>query len=134
MNFIPTIFWQKFREINAFTARRRRHLLKLQEELIWRNRYSIFHSVKIREFYCHLSMFSQNFRESNFLLNNFTLNWFDEKEFKWRWICRFFTFSDCIPRKLSSTCLWQNYVKLTYFFKSKIILVLPRSRIRENTV
>ena len=45
-------------------------------------------TVEKTEFYCH-SFFFQIFRQSNVLLKNFTVNWFDEKKFAWRWISHF---------------------------------------------
>ena len=44
---------------------------------------------KLRNFIA--TIFSQKFREINFLLKNFTLSWFDEKNFAWQWIFRFST-------------------------------------------
>ena len=41
----------------------------------------ILHIVEISEFYCQ--GFSQKFRQSNVLLKNFTINWFDGKKFVW---------------------------------------------------
>ena len=49
------------------------------------------HTVEITEFYCHATVFSQKFRQINVLLKNFTVNWFDGKNFAWQWISRFST-------------------------------------------
>ena len=44
---------------------------------------------KLRNFTA--TVFSQIFRQINVLLNNFTVNQFDEKKFAWQWFFRFST-------------------------------------------
>ena len=83
------------------------------------------HSVEITESYCNATFFSQNFRENNFLLMNFTLNWFDEKNLHgseffvfpvWQSTtskCRFFFWHFNAQNVIS----WKkpDYIKLTNF-------------------
>ena len=55
------IFWQKFREINVFTACTEIAKVDLTKFLSVVEMNSVFYSgVKITEFYCHLSMFRKN--------------------------------------------------------------------------
>ena len=46
-----------------------------------------------------LPRFSQIFRQINVLLKNFTINWFDGKNFAWQWISRFSTLCHTVSGK-----------------------------------
>ena len=60
---------------------------------------------KLRNFTA--TILPQKFRQINFLLKKFTLNWIDEKKFAWQWI-------SCFPTECEKT---RNSLSQNFFFR-----------------
>ena len=81
-----------------------------------------YDGVEITEYYCH--HFSEKFRESNDLLKNFTLNWFDEKNLNGS------EFPVCIMHRVEVTensYLRKNLWKKRFNAQGKVLRIISRN-------
>ena len=79
-----------------------------------------FHTTVLKLWHFTAIILSQKFHENNFLLKNFSLNWFDEKTNNnaWQWIPRFSTLCTL------HTTVWKNeifYLVISLILISKTI-------------
>ena len=70
-SFSGTYFWQKFRQNNSFT----KEITKYLSAVIWRNNFSVRHSVEKQNNSCHATQFFS--RQSNLEETSLVKSWFD---------------------------------------------------------
>ena len=80
------------------------HSRNFNKEWMRVNFCNTVHSVEITEFYCHY-FFLQNFRENDIFLQNFTLNWFDERILHGS---EFLVFPQCAQHSVEILSQWKN--------------------------
>ena len=78
-----------------------------------RENFLFFHTVRWKSRNFTATVFTQNFRQ----INNFTVNWFDVKNFVWQWIFRFSTLHSVEICKFFPHDILQKFRQINFFTK-----------------
>ena len=101
---------------------------------MWQNRGSTAHTPGRGNYGILLPVVSKKIRQINVLLKNFTINWFDEKNFAWQWILRFSTlcFSNFHTMKKSDFATFSREIIVFRKLSTYMYVHSPKTAICKN--